>query len=73
MGTDCTPEQVDAIIKSADKNKDGKISYDEFLAAFRMQTDFIADSMARLNASSSIHDGDEELWGVDAKIPGGKE
>lgn len=37
LGDQCTKEQVDEIMKSADIDKDGKISYNEFLAAFRNQ------------------------------------
>ena len=63
-------EQIDEIVKSADKNNDGRISFDEFLGAFRSQTDIMANTVARIDTVSS-HD-DEGLLGLDAKIPGGK-
>ena len=69
LGNDWTKEQVDEIIRSADTGKDGKISYPEFLAAFREQRNAVIGST--INRTSS-HPSDANLLGLDAKIPGGK-
>jgi hypothetical protein len=69
LGKDCTAEQIDAIMKSADKNDDGQISYKEFLEAFRKETEAMADNIALVEKPS---DSDEELVGLEAKIPGGR-
>ena len=55
LGDHCTKEQVDEMMGSADINKDGKISYDEFLCAFRNQM-HLAVEKAGLQGESSIHD-----------------
>ena len=69
MGDDCNDE-IEAIIQSADENKDGKISYKEFLKAFREQTLLTVDREFGLD--NSLLDGDDGLLGLDSKIPGGK-
>lgn len=68
LGDQCTKEQVDEIMESADSNKDGRISYDEFLESFRNQM-HLAVRKAALD-EGSIHDAN--LLGLDAKVPGGK-
>jgi hypothetical protein len=71
LGKDCTAVQIDAIMKSADVNGDGRISYAEFLAAFRKETEVIADNIA-LARKPSDEISDDELVGLKAKIPGGR-
>jgi uncharacterized protein YbcV (DUF1398 family) len=71
LGKDCTSEQINAIMKSADKNDDGQISYKEFLEAFRKETEAMADTIAFSQKPSSEF-GDDELVGLEAKIPGGR-
>ncbi|GKY91060.1 hypothetical protein MPSEU_000078800 [Mayamaea pseudoterrestris] len=70
LGEDCNDE-IEAIICSADENKDGKISYKEFLKAFRQQTLLTANQTLSMDDSSIGLDG-SSLLGLDAKIPGGK-
>lgn len=71
LGKDITSEQISAIMKSADKNKDGQISYKEFLEAFRQETAAIAENIAF--TEESTHElGDADLVGLEAKIPGGR-
>ena len=55
---------------ATDKNKDGKISYQEFLESFRDQTQALADSVDFVMEDSE--DLSESLVGLDAKIPGGR-
>lgn len=54
-----------------DADRDGKISYEEFLAAFRAQTATVAHKVAHMETVSS-HTADGELLGLDAKVPGGR-
>jgi len=70
LGKDCSPEEVDKIMESTDKNKDGKISYQEFLESFRDQTQALANSVEFVMEDSE--DLSESLLGLDAKIPGGR-
>jgi hypothetical protein len=58
----------------ADKNKDGKISYAEFLENFREQTVAMVNSVEFdvFGDDDSIDSNDNNLVGLDAIIPGGK-
>ena len=59
-------------MESADTNKDGKISYQEFLESFRAQT-FKAQMAAEVDGSiKTTENGQQDLMGLDAKIPGGR-
>jgi len=71
LGTDGTPALIDALIREADKNNDGKISYEEFLSFFRSETDALADKVAH-PMHESVHENESQLVGLDAKIPGGR-
>lgn len=71
LGKDCTSEQIAAIIKSADINGDGQISYQEFLEAFRKETEAMANNISRVE-KPSYDSGDDALVGLEAKIPGGR-
>ena len=44
LGKDYTKERVDKMIKEADENNDGKISFQEFLKAFRRNEDSIRNT-----------------------------
>jgi EF-hand domain pair len=69
-----SPEHIDELLAAADTDKDGKISYPEFLALFRQQTHQLAKEMIREAATDTGSDGSEgedELIGLDAHIPGG--
>ncbi|GAX17198.1 hypothetical protein FisN_10Lh047 [Fistulifera solaris] len=46
LGDQCTKEQVDEMMTSADIDKDGKISYKEFLEAFRNQMHLAVEKVA---------------------------
>lgn len=71
LGKDCPESEITDIIKSADKDEDGKISYKEFLSAFRTQT--FAKAMQFEDGDESISQiGGDDLVGLDAHIPGGK-
>lgn len=69
LGKECCKEHIDEILASGDVNKDGKISYQEFLQVFRSQNYQIAADAG--DDGSSMH-SDKGLVGLDAKIPGGK-
>ena len=58
----------------ADKNKDGKISYAEFLENFREQTAAMVNSVEYdvFCDDDSTDSNDNNLVGLDAIIPGGK-
>jgi EF-hand domain pair len=69
-----SPEHIDELLADADTDKDGKISYPEFLALFRQQTHQMAKDVIREAAAdtgSEGSEGDDELMGLDAHIPGG--
>lgn len=68
LGKDSSPEEIEEIIKAADLNKDGKISYQEFLQSFRAQTFKVLEHMD----DSTVNDSENNLIGLDAKIPGGR-
>ena len=44
LGKDYTKERVDKMIKEADENNDGKISFQEFLEAFRRNEESIRNT-----------------------------
>lgn len=54
----------------ADADGDGKITYKEFLTAFRSKTHSVANQLAHMESAES--EDDKDLVGLDAKIPGGK-
>lgn len=69
LGND-SEEEITNIIASVDKDSDGKISYQEFLTAFRSST--FAKTMQIVDIEDSTHGNDSDaLLGLDAKIPGG--
>jgi hypothetical protein len=71
LGKDCSAAEIDAVMKGADTNGDGKISYKEFLNAFRKETRDTAEHVAQLGKHST-HISEANLVGLDAKIPGGR-
>jgi hypothetical protein len=73
MGSELDPERLEELMAEADADKDGKISYPEFLALFRQTTHQIAEDAIRETSSDSGSDGTEgvQLVGLDAHIPGG--
>jgi hypothetical protein len=54
LGERCTSEEIEAIVESGDTDHDGKVSYKEFLQAFRTST---YQHMATVTGSppSSLH------------------
>jgi len=59
--------------QAADKNKDGKISFAEFLESFREQTEAMVACVESMEFGVDDDDSvDDTLIGLDAKIPGGK-
>jgi len=71
LGQNCPPERVDELIAEADDNKDGKISFDEFLAHCRKNRNERQKVVLRLQSTNS--ESTSALVGVDdVEIPGGK-
>jgi calcium-dependent protein kinase len=70
LGKEYTPELVENILEEVDTDRDGKISYTEFLQYFRKETSNLADRASLLEQQSS-HVSEHGLVGLDAKIPGG--
>ncbi|KAG7355131.1 serine/threonine protein kinase [Nitzschia inconspicua] len=70
LGEDATPEDVENMLKHADLDNDGQISFAEFLAMFRTQTKKL--SLTDAESFDSKRSDDANLVGLDAKIPGGK-
>jgi calcium-dependent protein kinase len=71
LGQNCPPERVDELIAEADDNKDGKISFDEFLAHCRKNRNERQKEILRLESTNS--ESTSALVGVDdVEIPGGK-
>ena len=54
LGDTCSPSEIDAIVESGDINKDGKISYKEFLQVFRSNTYVRMAKVSRGAASPDI-------------------
>jgi hypothetical protein len=55
--------------QSTDLNKDGKISYPEFLASFRAQALALPETD---DESTDSENNSKQLMGLDAEIPGGR-
>ena len=76
LGEECSPELVEKIMIDGDLNKDGKITYQEFLLSFRENTSIMARSMSLLgdeNEETNFDSvTDRKLLGLDDEIPGGK-
>jgi EF-hand domain pair len=74
LGPDVPVAHIDSIIKTADINRDGKISYEEFVAAFRRETGSFAHRIAAQNdnmdESESNNNGDDHM-DINSHIPGG--
>ena len=64
LGETCTAEQVDDIIKAADKNNDGRISYDEFFDVFRDQTMILAAEVGDFDEPTEPYDEDDFFDGL---------
>jgi calcium-dependent protein kinase len=58
LGGSCTESQIDEIIRTADKNNDGKISYDEFFDVFRDQTMILAAEIGNVDEATERFDDD---------------
>lgn len=61
LGETCTAEQAEAIIRDADKNNDGMISYDEFFDVFRDKTMILAAEVGDFEESTDISDDFDDL------------
>lgn len=86
LGPDCPTKYLNDILKAADYDQDGKVSYKDFLQAFRETRSQIASNMATTLPECSLsrigEEGDHhsvasstskaELLGLNAKIPGGR-
>jgi calcium-dependent protein kinase len=64
LGKSCTEEQIDEIIKTADKNNDGKISYEEFFSVFRDQTMILAAQVGEFDEATEVYDDDDFFAGM---------
>lgn len=59
LGKSCTVEQIDDIIRAADTNNDGRISYEEFFDVFRDQTMIMAAQVGDFTEPTEAYDSDE--------------
>jgi len=59
LGESFTMEQIDDIIRAADKNNDGRISYDEFFDVFRNQTMILASQVLDFTETTEAYESDE--------------
>lgn len=57
--------------QAADKNKDGRISFQEFLESFREKTEAMAQAVEEMDDASMSSSASGSLMGLDAHIPGG--
>jgi calcium-dependent protein kinase len=64
LGKSCTEEQIDEIIRTADKNNDGKISYEEFFSVFRDQTMILAAQVGEFDEATEDYDDDDIFAGM---------
>jgi len=71
LGEDCSKDDVERLMEWGDLDGDGKITYKEFLTAFRTKTDKVAHQLAHME-SSMPSEVENELVGLDATIPGGR-
>lgn len=62
LGASCTPDQIDEIVRMADKNKDGIISYEEFFDVFRDQTTILAAQIGDMD-ETTYHLDDDDPFG----------
>jgi len=67
LGDEYSKEDIESIIEKADENKDGKLSFQEFKTIFKSETERQAAVMLQ-----DTENGDDNLVGLDANIPGGK-
>lgn len=58
LGESCTAEQIDDIVRAADKNNDGRISYEEFFDVFRDQTMILAAQVGDFTEPTAEYDTD---------------
>lgn len=75
LGKEYTLEKVNKIIEDADTDKDGRISYSEFLRYFRTNTDAMVQTItdqSLVEGGSTLHESEAGYLGLDAKIPGGR-
>lgn len=73
LGHDKDSDDVQRLIKEADTDKDGQISFQEFLAVFRKEEKRVAHELEVVSMkNSSINDDSVKLMGLDSVIPGGK-
>ncbi|KAL7559058.1 hypothetical protein ACA910_018413 [Epithemia clementina (nom. ined.)] len=72
LGSGYSKKAVDDLVADADTDGDGRISYPEFLALFRKQTQDRAGELGRLETGLSDAASEKGLMGLDAKIPGGR-
>jgi EF-hand domain pair len=72
LGKEYTKDLAHELIRDADDNNDGKISFQEFLYFFRRQTKAIAAKVAASPEASEEMGDETSLLGLDARIPGGQ-
>jgi len=79
-GTAVTAEEMKKMIIEADLDKNGEVSFDEFLTLFRSENEASASNLIAslqqfepdCDDESEPRDDEPELIGIDAVIPGGK-
>ena len=69
MGSTYTKEKADEFIKEADLDGNGKISWDEFKTMFGKKVQADMGKLEKLLPQESMLPDDENLVGIDAKIP----
>eukprot|EP00537_Pseudo-nitzschia_pungens_P016388 CAMPEP_0172400830 /NCGR_PEP_ID=MMETSP1061-20121228/47757_1 /TAXON_ID=37318 /ORGANISM="Pseudo-nitzschia pungens, Strain cf. pungens" /LENGTH=564 /DNA_ID=CAMNT_0013134251 /DNA_START=305 /DNA_END=1999 /DNA_ORIENTATION=- len=67
--TSVTDEEIEQMLREADDDKNGQVSFDEFLAMFRSQNFNAADMIETYETEST---DEADLLGIDAVIPGGR-
>jgi hypothetical protein len=73
LGTDYTPELVKQILKETDIDGDGKISFLEFMAAFRKKHNRLSASLLHMDTTGSENEILPSLVSIDEPIPGGRQ
>lgn len=59
LGDNYASDQIEDIIHAADKNDDGRISYDEFFDVFRDQTMILAAEVGDFTEPTEVYESDE--------------
>jgi hypothetical protein len=56
LGNTCSEEQIEEIVRAADKDNDGRINYDDFFSVFRDHTMILAQEVGDLEGENTLRE-----------------